>query len=65
MYSVVDVQLYQGNRLLKMRDLREKNSCEGEWSAMSNKWSNHLRALIEPEKLSSGEFWISFDDLLK
>lgn len=64
-YSVLDVKDIQGHRLLKLRNPWGHFSWQGDWSDVSECWSDELRNILIPHGGSEGVFWISFEDVLK
>lgn len=65
MDDLSDVILFQGIRLLRLRNPWGHYSWKGDWSDDSPIWTPQLREMLMPHGASDGVFWISFDDVLK
>ncbi|RWS27772.1 calcium-dependent cysteine protease-like protein [Leptotrombidium deliense] len=64
-YSVLDVQDYEGLRLIRLRNPWGHFSWKGDWSDNCTLWSNTLRNKLMPHGADDGLFWMSFQDMLK
>lgn len=64
-YSVLDVRVESGHRLVKMRNPWGKESWRGDWSHGSNRWTPELRRRLRPDAAEGGVFWISWEDCIR
>ncbi|CAG0891864.1 unnamed protein product [Darwinula stevensoni] len=64
-YSVLDVQIVGGERLLRMRNPWGHSSWRGDWSDRSSRWTANLREMYMAHGAGEGVFWIPFKDVLR
>ena len=64
-YSVLDVQIVGGERLLRMRNPWGHSSWRGDWSDHSSQWTANLREMHMAHGAGEGVFWIPFKDVLR
>lgn len=64
-YSVLDVREPIGLRLIRLRNPHGYKSWNGDWSEDSLLWTPELRHELMPDGYVEGEFWISYDDMVK
>lgn len=64
-YSVIQVKEAYGNRLINIRNPWGKFEWEGDWSDKSAKWTDDMKAAINPVlNDTDGTFWMCFEDFV-
>ncbi len=64
-YSVMEAREIQGNRLLKVRNPWGEGEWRGAWSDGSEQWTPEWMELLNHRFGDDGQFWISYEDLLR
>lgn len=64
-YSLLDVRDVGEHRLLQLRNPWGHFAWNGDWSDDSPIWSSELRYDLMPNGSQDGQFWMSFNDVLK
>lgn len=64
-YSLLDVRDVDEHRLLQLRNPWGHFVWNGDWSDNSELWTPFLRQMLMPEGPQEGQFWMSFNDVLK
>lgn len=67
-YSILDVQIVEGYRLLRLRNPWGRFSWRGDWSDTSPLWQRITqahRSYLKPLGQQDGTFWISLDDVMR
>ncbi|XP_047126988.1 calpain-15 isoform X1 [Hydra vulgaris] len=64
-YSVLDIQQFGDNRLIRLRNPWGRGSWTGRWSDSSFLWTNELREMLNAHGSEEGVFWISLEDMIK
>jgi calpain-15 len=67
-YSILDVQIVEGNRLMRLRNPWGRFSWKGDWSDTSDTWqrlSSSCRDQLKPLGQEEGVFWMSLDDVIR
>lgn len=66
-YAVLDLQLCDGHKLLKLRNPHGSAGVEwsGDWSDNSLKWTKRLKTKLKLEQKDDGVFWMALDDFIE
>lgn len=64
-YALLDVFNKRDLRLLYLRNPWGHYSWKGNWSYKSELWNSKLKKRLMPQGLVEGNFWISYEDVLK
>ena len=64
-YSIMEAREIQGNRLLKVRNPWGEGEWRGAWSDGSEQWTPEWMELLNHRFGDDGQFWISYEDLLR
>lgn len=64
-YSIMEAREIRGNRLLKVRNPWGEGEWRGAWSDGSEQWTPEWMELLNHRFGDDGQFWISFEDLLR
>lgn len=64
-YSIMEAREVKGNRLLKVRNPWGEGEWRGAWSDRSEQWTPEWMELLNHRFGDDGQFWISYEDLLR
>lgn len=64
-YSIMEAREVKGNRLLKLRNPWGWGEWRGAWSDGSEQWTPEWMGLLNHRFGDDGQFWISYEDLLR
>ena len=64
-YSIMEAREIKGNRLLKVRNPWGEGEWRGAWSDGSEQWTPEWMQLLNHRFGDDGQFWISYEDLLR
>ena len=64
-YSIMEAREVRGNRLLKVRNPWGEGEWRGAWSDGSEQWTPEWMELLNHRFGDDGQFWISYEDLLR
>ncbi|KAF6228137.1 hypothetical protein HO133_007865 [Letharia lupina] len=64
-YSIMEAREIKGNRLLKVRNPWGEGEWRGAWSDGSEQWTPEWMELLNHRFGDDGQFWISYEDLLR
>jgi len=67
LYSILDCQEIDGNKLVKLQSpwgTTEAHLWNGDWSDYSFKWTKAIQKKLKFTSIQNGVFWMSFEDLL-
>ena len=64
-YSIMEAREIKGNRLLKVRNPWGHSEWRGAWSDGSEQWTPEWMELLNHRFGDDGQFWISYEDLLR
>ena len=64
-YSIMEAREIKGNRLLKVRNPWGEGEWKGAWSDGSEQWTPEWMDLLNHRFGDDGQFWISYEDLLR
>lgn len=64
-YSIMEAREVKGNRLLKVRNPWGEGEWRGAWSDGSEQWTPEWMELLNHRFGDDGQFWISYEDLLR
>lgn len=64
-YSIMEAREIRGNRLLKVRNPWGEGEWRGAWSDGSEQWTPEWMDLLNHRFGDDGQFWISYEDLLR
>ena len=64
-YSIMEAREIQGNRLLKVRNPWGEGEWRGAWSDGSEQWTPEWMELLNHRFGDDGQFWISYEDVLR
>ena len=64
-YSIMEAREIKGNRLLKVRNPWGEYEWRGAWSDGSEQWTPEWMELLNHRFGDDGQFWISYEDLLR
>jgi len=65
-YAVLDLQEFESEKLIKLRNPHGNGGAEwtGDWSDNSMKWTQKAKNLLKPESKEDGVFWMSLQDFV-
>ncbi|CAD6578019.1 MAG: hypothetical protein ASARMPRED_008495 [Alectoria sarmentosa] len=64
-YSIMEAREIKGHRLLKVRNPWGEGEWRGAWSDGSEQWTPEWMELLNHRFGDDGQFWISYEDLLR
>lgn len=64
-YSIMEAREIKGHRLLKVRNPWGEGEWKGAWSDGSEQWTPEWMELLNHRFGDDGQFWISYEDLLR
>jgi len=66
-YAVLDLQTFDGNKLLQLRNPHGSAGVEwnGDWSDHSTKWTKRLKTKCKLQQKEDGVFWMSLEDFIE
>lgn len=64
-YSILQVRLVEGSRLMQMRNPWGRGEWKGAWSDNAPQWTPRMRKLLNCVSADDGAFWICFEDFVR
>lgn len=63
-YAIIKAQVYQGNKLLMIRNPWGRHEFTGDWSDNSSKWTAEAKKAMDWEPRDDGRFWMEISDFV-
>jgi len=64
-YSILQARVYEGEKLVQIRNPWGQKEWQGKWSDKSGEWSAAARKELKHVSADDGTFWMCFDDFSK
>src|SRR5688500_10435161 len=64
-YGILDVQVVNGSKLLRIRNPWGEGEWAGKWCDGSKEWTDQIKKQLNYEFADDGTFWIEFQDFYR